>query len=463
MSATWTRTYDMGQLEFCTGAIGLNGNLLLSGHTQTADYLTGDMAVLCVSTSGDSLWTRYYGSAGVQCSDALCNYSGGFVVAGFSQLNSQSLRRAMIVRCDAAGDTIWTRYHESDSTSFQALGLIELANHDILVLGFELYDTAAQYGWICRMTGSGDVVWSRRINQRGWDTFVDAVELPDGSILAGGTAQEPPMYNFWTADMLLVHITSNGEELESHTYGGNRRERFYSLDRHSGGRMIAAGYYESQGDELGDAYLVCTDASGGFLWSNTYGDQGMDHMHDCIALNDGTIFMSGHTEMMGGAQGGGDFYSVRTDGEGNELEAGFFGGAGWDNSESVVQIGDMVFSAGYSYAFSPTIDFSAVAYTITAQSQGPERVEIVQGFDLFTYPNPFNQAATISFELAKPTVLKVLAFDINGRLVSTLADGMFTAGHHTTMFDGARLASGTYIVQLQSEEETQSLKTVLLK
>ena len=79
------------------------------------------------------------------------------------------------------------------------------------------------------------------------------------------------------------------------------------------------------------------------------------------------------------------------------------------------------------------------------------------------YPNPFNPSTEISFDMpyGAPATLKV--YDILGREVATLADGILEAGTHRVTFDGTGLASGVYIYRLESNNFVQSRKMVLMK
>ncbi len=93
-----------------------------------------------------------------------------------------------------------------------------------------------------------------------------------------------------------------------------------------------------------------------------------------------------------------------------------------------------------------------------------EHPELSDNFALHpNYPNPFNPSTEISFDMpyGAPATLKV--YDILGREVATLADGMLEAGTHQVMFDGTGLASGVYIYRLESNNFAQSKKMVLLK
>jgi hypothetical protein len=82
---------------------------------------------------------------------------------------------------------------------------------------------------------------------------------------------------------------------------------------------------------------------------------------------------------------------------------------------------------------------------------------------LSSSPNPFNSATRITFDLPQRARVKLDVFDLQGRLVRTLADDMQSAGMHELRFDGSALSSGTYFVRLQSPAATRTQKLLLLK
>jgi len=85
-------------------------------------------------------------------------------------------------------------------------------------------------------------------------------------------------------------------------------------------------------------------------------------------------------------------------------------------------------------------------------------------FDLAqNYPNPFNPATTISFALAKDGHVKLTIFDILGRTVVELIDGMKPAGNHKVIFDANDLSSGLYLYRLETEQYKQVRKMLLVR
>jgi len=79
------------------------------------------------------------------------------------------------------------------------------------------------------------------------------------------------------------------------------------------------------------------------------------------------------------------------------------------------------------------------------------------------YPNPFNPVTTIRYELPVNSNVRLEVFDILGRRVAVLVDGMIEAGIHEAAFDASTLASGVYLYRLSTADFVQTRQMVLVK
>jgi FlgD Ig-like domain len=83
-------------------------------------------------------------------------------------------------------------------------------------------------------------------------------------------------------------------------------------------------------------------------------------------------------------------------------------------------------------------------------------------------PNPTNDFSAISYVLPAPTAVRLDIFDVRGRLVRTLVDGVRPAGRSTILWNGRTatgepLPSGVYFSRLTAGEYHQSRKLVLMR
>jgi len=79
------------------------------------------------------------------------------------------------------------------------------------------------------------------------------------------------------------------------------------------------------------------------------------------------------------------------------------------------------------------------------------------------YPNPFNPSTNIRFELANSGYTTLKVFDVLGREVATLVDGIKLQGTYTQAFDASSFSSGVYFYVLKSGDFKQTQKMLLLK
>jgi hypothetical protein len=85
---------------------------------------------------------------------------------------------------------------------------------------------------------------------------------------------------------------------------------------------------------------------------------------------------------------------------------------------------------------------------------------------LGAYPNPFNPSTVLRFRTTGAhggTPLRLSVYDLLGREVAVLVDGMMPAGAHRAVFDASGLASGVYVVRLEAGGEWRTSRITLLK
>lgn len=79
------------------------------------------------------------------------------------------------------------------------------------------------------------------------------------------------------------------------------------------------------------------------------------------------------------------------------------------------------------------------------------------------YPNPFNSRTKIGFDLPESSEVRLDVYNVLGRRVRTLVSSRMDAGSHQVNFDAGSLASGVYIVRLQTADQVLTRKMMLLE
>jgi hypothetical protein len=122
------------------------------------------------------------------------------------------------------------------------------------------------------------------------------------------------------------------------------------------------------------------------------------------------------------------------------------------------------------YADIGPVDQYVTGYTINGLSYGtlaavepiPNRSPLSFWLER-PFPNPFNPSTTILFSIPKESYVSLQVFDLLGRSVATLVDGVKSAGVHKVTFTGNNLTSGVYIIRLLAGHFLQTQKVTLAR
>ncbi len=128
--------------------------------------------------------------------------------------------------------------------------------------------------------------------------------------------------------------------------------------------------------------------------------------------------------------------------------------------------GDIVVASSSLALDKPTLIMLEYQEVTAIQEKGQPIAHTPQLFQ--NYPNPFNPATRISYTLPENNYVRLEIFDMLGRKIITLYDGMQMAGNHHFQWTGVNQAgepvpSGQYIYRLTIGQNTFSKKMTLLK
>jgi len=197
-------------------------------------------------------------------------------------------------------------------------------------------------------TESPNTQWSQTYGGTSHDVAHSVVQASDAGYALAGYAYPSGSIDF--DDFLLVKIDSSGSVQWSKTYGGTRDDEAYSVVQTSDEGYALAGCTWSYGAGGGDFWLVKTDANGNVQWRKTYGGIGWDEAHSVVQTSDGGYAIAGITLSFGA--GSYDFWLVKTDASGNQQWNRTYGGTSWDWASAMVQTTDGGFAiAGYTNSY----------------------------------------------------------------------------------------------------------------
>jgi flagellar hook assembly protein FlgD len=79
------------------------------------------------------------------------------------------------------------------------------------------------------------------------------------------------------------------------------------------------------------------------------------------------------------------------------------------------------------------------------------------------YPNPFNPTTTIGFGLAVDSEVSIQIYNLQGRVIETLANQFMQAGYHSVTWNANNYSSGVYFVKMATGDYVSTQKLLLVK
>lgn len=130
-----------------------------------------------------------------------------------------------------------------------------------------------------------------------------------------------------------------GNKQWSKTFSGPYKDGAYSVQQTKDGGYVLAGYTNNV-NEVGDAYVIKTDAWGNKQWSKTFGGTGSQGFSSVQQTTDGGYIFSGSTSLYDSGMDG-ELWIVKTDSYGNQRWSKTFNFdyGGWEDCRALYIFG----------------------------------------------------------------------------------------------------------------------------
>lgn len=130
--------------------------------------------------------------------------------------------------------------------------------------------------------------------------------------------------------------------------------------------------------------------------------------------------------------------------------------AGWK------RMGSSLYSTVAYAGVGPTdVWFDAWDFPVGVEEPGP--VPAVAPAAVSVSPNPAKRQAAVSFTLTRPAEVNLGIFDVTGRRLATLAQGVLPARQHELSWDASSVPAGIYFCRLESDAVTTTAQLVIAR
>lgn len=439
----WVRTYGGTGFDYFQNVIQTNdGGFIAAGVTSSNDGdVSGnhggdeDIWVVKLSASGNIQWQKCFGGSGDDIAvSILQSFSGAYALAGLTNSNDGDVSGnhgdydAWIAKFSNSGNLFWQHcYGGSDYDDVN--GGMKQSSFGSLIFTGNTYssdgDITGQHGgsdyWVVKINLFGSIVWEKTLGGSIDDYQRAIATTTDGNIVVGGVANSTDgdvngtgLNNSW---MIKLNPNSGAIIWNKHYDTPVERGTFGIIPTSDGG-LIELGTTGIANDyPTWDAFVSKWDANGNELWNTTFGGSDGELLAMGFENANGTLIVQGKTHSTDGDvtnnHGGDDVWILKLSSCGNQRMLN-------DDSEN------------------NSVSFS-------------------------TFPNPFSNSTTISFFLEQSQNVSLKVFDVNGRLITTLADKIFKEGENKIEWNAEKVNAGIYFLKLETCLYSENKKLIVTK
>jgi hypothetical protein len=453
-SITWERLYD-GPNNFLDGGYDVceadSGNFYLVGYTHLGGSGGNRILVIKINAFGDTLWTRVIGNQQIIAYACASSSDGGCVITG-------ARSSPFTIKLDKDGNIVWNKTYPGTFT--QAYRMINTSEGGYAACGRLFPDSAIVF----KVDSLGNLEWMKIFGANYYKHFEDIKEIGNGFILTGNVRESTQ----GTRVPMLVKINTSGDLVWEKRYDQLYRNSARSVNNLNDNQYLFGGtvFDTILGDYRG--YFVRTDTSGSNLFSYSFSSSRPEFIQDIKVLN-----LNSYIIVLDQAQPSAyNFTKVLiSDSNGNISKEKVFSAHTYTFFNTTLPLlnGDHIFVGEARLIGDLHSDFYAVR-TDSALNYIPLSINsnhniVPTGIRLYpAYPNPFNPAAQLKFDISKKGNVKIIIYDLAGRVVSEVLNQDLLIGQHIMEWNASSQSSGVYFAVLYFENKfIQSQKLILIK
>jgi hypothetical protein len=240
-----------------------NGKFVICGYTTSSPAQYYDGFILKVSSSGNTDWSKIYGGTSYDDLNSLILLpDDGFLLGG------QSNNQLYLIRTDKDGDSLWTRkWGTSGLDVIKCVNFAQGGNGYILAGTTDGLGSGGEDAYLIRTDTAGVPLWSKTHGGNLNDGFHIIDRTSDGGYFGVGSSSEGTWNN---PNIWLSKMDGSGNLSWEKFYGGDSHDHGYYGEQTSDGGYIASGHTRSFGDNLEDAMVIKTNSSGNTTNKVTY-------------------------------------------------------------------------------------------------------------------------------------------------------------------------------------------------
>ncbi|WP_294965994.1 T9SS type A sorting domain-containing protein [uncultured Flavobacterium sp.] len=492
-----------------------------TGNKSDENHGDLDFWIWKMKENGELDWQRSIGGAGFDLLQSIkATSDGGFILAGTSSSpksfqkrdSCKGLADFWAIKLNAAGDEQWQRtiggngqdellcafqtkdggYMLGGSSSSSPNSISALKSNENSIIPDKYSKTEKCRGnmdyWVVKLDKQGIIEWQKTYGGQYADLLRSMEQTADGGYILAGYSNSPLSgdktdNNKGVGDVWIIKINHAGDIVWQNSYGAEGDDQPYVIHQTSDGGYIIGANSNSKNPLTSfggtvangsDYWILKLDEEGGVLWSKTYDFGKADILTSLVENRDDRTYLIGGyaqseiRQSRGGIAGKAiglvskdkdginDYIALKIDEKGEELWKKTVGSAGEDILRKLIETRDGGYlMAGTSNSGSSKDKNSNIGGNDFWVVKLKDKAKIEKAkASIEAIPNPVSTYTNviIGYDFNKGTASVI---DMLGRTLQ-----QFEISSRTVPVDLSYYAEGIYIIKVQTDVKTESVKVI---
>ena len=324
-----------------------DGGYVLLGYSSSFGAGGEDMYLLRLDVDGELLWSQTYGGEGTDNGwDLLETDDGGFAILGFSDSFSAGDMDLYLVRTDANGEELCSETYGGPEDEF-GWAMVASPDGGFALVGQTLsFGEGGNDGLLLKVDSEGREDWIGTYGGNDRDRLFSVTTADDGGYVMAGITRSS---GAGSRDAYIVKTNSLGESEWELVIGDAQDDVAHAIEQTEDGDYIITGYTQNYGARVYDTLLIKVSAAGEQEWMSVFGGEADDRTISGAQSSDGGYILTGYTRSFGAISW--DAHLVKTDAAGELLWSQIFGGNSDDGGYTAIQTQEGNYMlVGHSYS-----------------------------------------------------------------------------------------------------------------
>ena len=443
-------------------AVDQSGNVYVTGGSSgSTNY---DMVTLKYNSAGIQQWAAVYNGPGNGADYGVTmglDNSGNVYVAGIS-LGSGTGLDYCTIKYNPSGVQQWVqRYNGTSNSKDTIYNMAVDGSGNVYVTGYATnaggndyctikYNSSGVQQWVAIYNGaSNSFDWSYSVS---CDNSGNVYVTGASAVTGNGT------------DYVTIKYNSSGVQQWASSYNGpyaNGTDLGFSVRADGNGNVYMTGL--SWGGAWQDYATVKYNSSGVQQWVSRYVGPNWDWAYQLRPDKYANVYVTGFSTVSGQDR---NYCTIKYNTNGVQQWLMMYDGpVNFTDEAKAMEVDSAgnVYVTGFSYGSNVNYDYLTIKY---APVVGIKKISgSTPGvYGLYqNYPNPFNPITKITFSIPNSELVRLIVYDVLGRVAAIPINDKFNAGSYEMVFDGSNLPSGVYLYRIEAGDFRDVKKMILVK